>query len=311
MINPYIKCLKSEKAESGILYGQFLISGLNVGQGITIGNLLRRVLLGDLGGVCITAIRIPGIKDEFSIVAGVREDILEILLNLKGIILKGKKIDTQYGRLKIQGPAIITADLIQVPSNLEVINPNHYIATISTKQFLEMEFKFEYGTGYKLANHTFDDKFSDFLQIDAVFMPIQKVNFKIEQIYEDSNDINERLLIEIWTNGSITPIDAIKQAAEFISGFFISIVENKFPNERKNNNSESITILRDPYNNIAIEELQLSVRAYNCLKRAKINTIADLLDYSPEKLQELKNFGRKSADEVFIKLKNKLGIILK
>jgi DNA-directed RNA polymerase subunit alpha len=310
MINPYIKCLKSEKAESGILYGQFLISGLNVGQGITIGNLLRRVLLGDLGGVCITAIRIPGIKDEFSIVTGVREDILEILLNLKGIILKGEKIDTQYGRLKIQGPAIITADLIQVPSNLEVINPNHYIATISTKQFLEMEFKFEYGTGYKLANHTFDDKFSDFLQIDAVFMPIQKVNFKIEQVYEDSNNINERLLVEIWTNGSITPIDAIKQAAEFISGFFISIVENKFPNERKNNNSESITILRDPYNNIAIEELQLSVRAYNCLKRAKINTIADLLDYSPEKLQEL-NFGRKSADEVFIKLKNKLGIILK
>ena len=311
MINPYIKCLKSERAESGGLYGQFLISGLNIGQGITIGNLLRRVLLGDLGGICITAIRIPGIKDEFSIVAGVREDILEILLNLKGIILKGKKIDTQYGRLKIQGPAIITADLIQVPSNLEVINPNHYIATISTKQFLEMEFKFEYGTGYKLANHTFDDKFSDFLQIDAVFMPIQKVNFKIEQIYEDSNNINERLLIEIWTNGSITPIDAIKQAAEFISGFFISIVENKFPNERKNNSSESITILRDPYNNIAIEELQLSVRAYNCLKRAKINTIADLLDYSPEKLQELKNFGRKSADEVFIKLKNKLGIILK
>jgi DNA-directed RNA polymerase subunit alpha len=107
MINPYIKCLKSEKAESGILYGQFLISGLNVGQGITIGNLLRRVLLGDLGGVCITAIRIPGIKDEFSIVTGVREDILEILLNLKGIILKGEKIDTQYGRLKIQGQRLL------------------------------------------------------------------------------------------------------------------------------------------------------------------------------------------------------------
>ena len=311
MINPYIKCLKSERAESGGLYGQFLISGLNIGQGITIGNLLRRVLLGDLGGICITAIRIPGIKDEFSIVAGVREDILEILLNLKGVILKGKKIDTQYGRLKIQGPAIITADLIQVPSNLEVINPNHYIATISTKQFLEMEFKFEYGTGYKLANHTFDDKFSDFLQIDAVFMPIQKVNFKIEQVYEDSNNINERLLIEIWTNGSITPIDAIKQAAELISGFFISIVENKFPNERKNNNSESITILRDPYNNIAIEELQLSVRAYNCLKKAQINTVGDLLQYSPEKLQELKNFGRKSSIEVFSTLKNKLGIILR
>ena len=311
MINPYIKCLKSEKTESGILYGQFLINCLHVGQGITIGNLLRRVLLGDLGGTCITSIRIAGIKDEFSIISGVREDILEILLNLKGIILKSKKKDTQYGHLKIQGPAVITADLIQLPSSLELINPNHYIATISTNNFLEIEFKFEYGTGYKLADQKFDGRFNDFLQIDAIFMPVQKVNFKIEQIYENSNDISERLLIEIWTNGSITPGDAIKQAAIFVSEFFSSIIENKFSDEIDQHNDKLIAIPNNPYNNIAIEELQLSVRAYNCLKRARINTIGDLLDYSPEKLQELKNFGRKSADEVFIKLKNKLGIILK
>ena len=152
MSNPYIKCLKSERTESGVLYGQFLINCLQVGQGITIGNLLRRILLGDLGGTCITSIRIAGIKDEFSIISGVREDILEILLNLKGIVLKSQKQDTQYGRLKIQGPAVITADLIQLPSSLEIINPNHYIATISTNNFLEIEFKFEYGRGYRLAD---------------------------------------------------------------------------------------------------------------------------------------------------------------
>ncbi len=311
MINPYIKCLKSEKTESGILYGQFLINSLRSGQGITIGNLLRRVLLGDLGGTSITAIRIAGVRDEFSIITGVREDILEILLNLKGIVLKSKTLDTQYGRLKVQGPTVITANSIQLPPDLEIINPNHYIATISTTNFLEIEFKFEYGTGYKLAGQVFQDKSEEFLQMDSIFMPVQKVDFKIENIYDNDVEINERLVIDIWTNGSVTPEDAISEASQFIIDLFSSIIENKFTDEVKDQESEFLTIPKDPYTNIAIEELQLSVRAYNCLKRAQINTIGDLLEYSPEKLQELKNFGRKSADEVFMTLKNRLGIILK
>ena len=311
MLFPYIKCLKSEKTESGILYGQFLINSLRVGQGITIGNLLRRVLLSDLGGISITAIRIAGIKDEFSIIPGVREDILEILLNLKGIIFKSKKRNCEYGRLKIQGPAIITANLIDLPSNLQVVNPNHYIATLATSNFLEVELKIEYGIGYKLASQTFHDNSRDFLQIDAVFMPIQKVDFKIENVYENSDFITERLLIDVWTNGSITPNDAIWEASKFICKFFNSILENRLTNTLNNSTGEILSIPKDPYTNIAIEELQLSVRAYNCLKRAQINTIGDLLNYSPEKLQKLKNFGKKSADEVFMKLKNKLGIVLK
>jgi len=308
MINPYIKCLRSEKTESNLLYGQFLINSLRVGQGITFGNLLRRVLLNDLGGTSITAVRIAGIKDEFSLISGVREDILEILLNLKGIVLKSNNKDSQYGHLKIQGPAVITANLINLPLGLQIINPNHYIATISTNNFLEIEFKFDYGTGYKLANDTFYDKSENFLQIDTVFMPIQKVDFKIENVYENSNDITERLLIDIWTNGSITPKDAISEAAQFICEFFNSIMQDNFIDKIKND--DFVLNSKDQYTNIAIEELQLSVRAYNCLKRAQINTIGDLLNYSPEKLQELKNFGRKSADEVFLKLKNKLGIVL-
>jgi len=311
MINPYIKSLKSEKTESGVLYGQFLINSLGLGQGITIGNLLRRVLLGDIGGTSITAIRIAGVRDEFSVITGVREDVLEILLNVKGIILKSNKTYAQYGRLKVQGPAIVTADFIQLPPDLEIINPNHYIATISTSNFLEIEFKFEYGKGYKLASQTFQDKSGDFLQIDTIFMPVQKVDFKIENVYENSNDITERLIIDIWTNGSISPEDAIAEASQFIADLFNSILDNKFITEIKESDSQLLTIVKDPYTNIAIEELQLSVRAYNCLKRAQINTIGDLLEYSPEKLQELKNFGRKSADEVFMTLKNKLGIILK
>jgi DNA-directed RNA polymerase subunit alpha len=155
MNNISITCLKSEKIESGCCHGQFLINSLKPGQGITIGNQLRRVLLNDLGGVAISAVRIAGVSHEFSILPGVREDILEILLNLKGIVFKSKSQNPEFGRLKIQGPAVITADLIQLPSNLEIVNPNHYIMTISTSNILEIEFKFEYGTGYKLASQTF------------------------------------------------------------------------------------------------------------------------------------------------------------
>jgi DNA-directed RNA polymerase subunit alpha len=131
------------------------------------------VLLGDLGGIAISAVRIAGVTHEFSTIPGVREDILEILLNLKEL-LKNKTQDIEFGRLKVQGPSVITADLIQLPSNLEIVNPNHYIATISTSNILEIEFKFEYGTGYRLAAQTFLDEADNYLQLDTIFMPVQK-----------------------------------------------------------------------------------------------------------------------------------------
>jgi DNA-directed RNA polymerase subunit alpha len=306
-----IKCLKSEKIQSGASYGQFLINSLRPGQGITIGNQLRRVLLGDLGGIAISAVRIAGVRHEFSTIPGVREDILEILLNLKGIVLKSNTTDLEFGRLKVQGPTVITADLIQLPSNLEIINPNHYIATISTSNVLEIEFKFEYGTGYKLASQMFASESDNYLQLDTIFMPVQKVDFKIENVYDTTNNITERLFIDIWTNGSISPNEAIRSAAQIIIDLFTSLIQNKETTETNESETNTHSISIEPYTNIAIEELQLSVRAYNCLKKAQINTVGDLLQYSPEKLQELKNFGRKSADEVFSTLKNKLGIILK
>jgi len=311
MNNIFIKCLNSEKIQSGACHGQFLINQLKPGQGITIGNQLRRVLLGDLGGMAISAVRIAGVTHEFSTIPGVREDILEILLNLKGIVLKSKTKKTQFGRLKIQGPNVVTADSIQLPDDLEIINPNHYIATLSTSSILEIEFKFEYGTGYKLASQTFLEEDENYLQLDTIFMPVQKVDFKIENVYDSSNEILERLFLDIWTNGSISPIEALESASQIIIDLFAALIHNtdKIENNQEDVKNDSISI--EPYNNIAIEELQLSVRAYNCLKKAKINTVGDLLQYSPEKLQELKNFGRKSADEVFSTLKNKLGIILK
>jgi DNA-directed RNA polymerase subunit alpha len=307
----YIKCLKSEQIQSGACHGQFIINSLKTGQGITIGNQLRRVLLGDLGGIAISSVRIAGITHEFSTIPGVREDILEILLNLKGIVLKTKTKTTQFGRLKIQGPRVITAGLIQLPSDLEIINPNHYIATISTSNILEIELKFEYGTGYRLASQSFSEEDENYLQLDTIFMPVQKVDFKIENVYDTNNNISEKLLLDIWTNGSISPNDALQSAAQIIIDLFSLLISNKETTKSNHLNLKTQSISIEPYTNIAIEELQLSVRAYNCLKKAQINTVGDLLQYSPEKLQELKNFGRKSADEVFSTLKTKLGIILK
>lgn len=306
-----IKCLSSDTIESGACHGQFLINGLKTGQGITIGNQLRRVLLSDLGGVAITAVRIAGISHEFATIPGVREDILEILLNLKGIVLRSDTKLPQFGRLTIQGPAVVTADFIQLPSNLELINPNHYIMTISTANIIEIEFKFDYGVGYKLAAQTLFEEDENYLQLDTIFMPVQKVDFKIENVYDATNAIKERLFFDIWTNGSISPMDALKSAAQITIDLFTSLLENKDTKYHDSLPVKTKSINIEPYTNIAIEELQLSVRAYNCLKKAQINTVGDLLQYSPEKLQELKNFGRKSAAEVFSTLKDKLGIILK
>lgn len=319
MINLSLTCLKSKKLESGIYYAQFSIDSLKSGQGLTIGNQLRRVLLNDLGSIAISAVRISGINQEFSTLPGVREDILEILLNLKGVILKSKKNskNIQFGRLKIQGPTVLTADLIELPSDLKILNPNHYIGTISTSNIVEIEFKFEYGTGYRLANQSLSkNEFKNeenYLQIDAIFMPVQKVSFKVRHVFEtfENTSESERLILNIWTNGSILPEEAVKSAIQIIINLFNSLLNNKSKaqNQKAKNQTPSLTV--EPYTNIAIEELQLSVRAYNCLKKAKINTVGDLLAYSPQKLLELKNFGRKSADEVFSTLKNKLGIILK
>jgi DNA-directed RNA polymerase subunit alpha len=245
------------------MYGQFLIDSLSSGQGITIGNLLRRVLLGDLQGTAITGVRIAGVKDEFSLIPGVREDILEILLNLKGIILKSNVSTRQFGRLRLHGPAVITANAIQLPPEVEIVNPNHYIATISSSHILEIEFKIESGTKYRLANELFSDKFEDFIETDAIFMPVQKVDFKVENVYDNSNNIKERLFIDVWTNGSISPEDAISEASQYIVDFFQSIIENKTDPDINDLPNENLVTPLDPHTNIAIEELQLSVRPYN------------------------------------------------
>ena len=227
-----------------------------------------------------------------------------------GSIFKGKISEPVITRLRVQGPGIITAQDIDLPKNIELVDPSQYIASLGSRTSLEMEILIEPGYSYLVSEQVISRLPQGFLAVDAVFMPVRKVNFFVETSQNKAFSTIESLILEISTNGSITPQDAIFESSQLIINLFSELLENKVENQVNQDEVEIKEISNDTHMNISIEELQLSVRAYNCLKRAQINSISDLLKYSPEKLQEIKNFGQKSADEVFDALKNKLGITL-
>jgi DNA-directed RNA polymerase subunit alpha len=283
-----------------------VIEPLERGQGTTLGNALRRVLLSNLEGAAITAVRIAGVTHEFATVPGVREDVLDILLNMKKVVLKSYSSQPQIGRLLAQGPMTVTAEHFELPSDVEVVDPSQYIATLSPNSTLEMEFRIEKGKGYRSVDKGRDDSTAlDFMQIDSVFMPVRKVNYSVEDARVGDAMEKDRLIMEVWTNGSLTPQEALSQAASILVDLFNPLKEITIEPLDKEDDED-----KDPTNQIPIEELQLSVRAYNCLKRAQINSVADLLDYSQEDLLEIKNFGAKSAEEVVEALRQRLGITL-
>lgn len=301
-----VECIETTAGENRSLYSKFVFEPLERGQGITVGNALRRVLLSNLEGTAVTAVRIAGVSHEFMTVPGVKEDVLDILLNMKEIILKSHSSQPQIGRLRVEGPVQVTSAYFDLPSEVEIVHEDQYVATVAAGATLEMEFKVETGVGYRGIDRGRDDSGTlDFLQIDAIFMPVRKVNYLIEDARVGGSLEKDRLIMEIWTNGSLTPQDALSQAAAILVDLFTPLKDITIE-EMKNIFSEE----EDPHNQIPIEELQLSVRAYNCLKRAQINTVADLLDYTQEDLLEIKNFGAKSAEEVIEALQNRLGITL-
>lgn len=301
-----IECVESKTQKNQSQYSKFVLEPLERGQGTTVGNALRRVLLSNLEGAAVTAIRIAGVNHEFATIPGVREDVLEIILNMKEVVLKSHTHQPQIGRVVATGPATVTATQFDLPSEVEVVDPNRYIATLAEGARLEMEFRIEKGKGYRAIDRSKEDTGSlDFLQIDAVFMPVTKVNYSVEDARIDGSAARDRLILEIWTNGSFKPEEALSQAANLVVDLFnplkdltLEAIHEDYPEEE------------DPTSQIPIEELQLSVRAYNCLKRAQINSVADLLDYSQEDLLEIKNFGAKSAEEVIDALRKRLGITL-
>jgi DNA-directed RNA polymerase subunit alpha len=306
-----VQCLQSTEKTETELYSKYYIGPFIKGQSTTIGNTLRRVLLSSLQGLAIVGARINDINHEFSTIPHVKEDVIDILLNLKQIVFKGNINEPTLARLKVKGPGIITAQDIELPPNVKLIDPRQYIATITAKGDVEMEFLITRGQNY-LKNTLESIIPSGFLSVDAVFMPVKKVNFFVETAQTGNSSELESLILEIWTNGSLTPAEALSTSAE--------VLGNSFELLKITNTTSTLAINKEIYqaednpeqlDTIFIEELELSVRAYNCLKRANIHTVSDLMKYSANDLLEFKNFGQKSADEVCESLKKRFDMDLR
>lgn len=294
--------IESHSNQLGEQTTQFRLSALAIGQALTIGNTLRRVLLTELQGTAITGVRLNGVNSEFATITGVREDVLELLLNLKQIKFKGLLTKPLFTRVEIHGPKLVSANCFILPDELSVLNSKQYIATISENVCLGFELKIESGCGYHIIDENLEQSSVDFLNIDSVFTPVKNVNYQVKDSYQLDEKLTENLDLLITTNGSITPNEALNEATAILETLFGSI------------GIDESTVLVEPKKevnlNILIEELQLSVRAYNCLKRVHIETIADLIQYSVKELKEIKNFGQKSANEVIAKLQDRFDIYL-
>ncbi len=283
--------------------GLFLIGPLERGQATTLGNSLRRVLMGGLEGSAVTAVRISGVNHEYATIPGVREDVLDILLNCKQLSVNSRSPELEIGRLVVNGPAEVKARDVQFSSQVQVVDGDRPIATVHSGHSLELELHVERGVGYRpVDRHNEETTAIDLLHIDAVFMPIKKVNFNIDETaVAEGGSTRERLKMERVTDGSMSPDDALAEAANQLIELFqplatVTMVE-EIPQEPEPSAEAQIPL----------EELNLSVRAYNCLKRAQVNSVSDLMGFSYEDLLEIKNFGSKSADEV-IEALERIGI---
>lgn len=300
-----IKCLENKTNSDGSLYGRFLLEPFDRGFGTTIGNSLRRILLSSIPGSAVNAVRIEGISHEFSAIPGVVEDVIDVVLNLKGLVVKSFSDQPQTLRVSAKGPMTLFAKDIQVPADVQIINPDWKIATLAEDGKLEMEISVENGVGYVPADKQKTQRPIDAIPIDAVFMPIRKVSYSIEPGRTSEGVDYDSLYIDIWSNGIIEPTVALGQAASKLiekmasiaqfSGESISIPSITEPPKK-------VEEVVDQRKTLSIEELELSVRAYNCLKRANINSLGELLSLSYNELMNIKNFGRKSADEVLERL---------
>ena len=291
--------VSNDRSQTGV----FLIGPLERGQATTLGNSLRRVLMGGLEGSAVTAVRIAGVNHEYATIPGVREDVLDILLNCKQISVDSRSQELEIGRLVVTGPADVKAKDIQFSSQVEVVDGDRPIATVQEGHNLELEIHVERGVGYRPVDRKNEETSAiDLLQIDAVFMPINRVNFTIDETaVAEVGSTRERLKMELVTDGSTSPDDALAEAANQLIELFqplatVSMVE-EIPEEPEPAAEAQIPL----------EELNLSVRAYNCLKRAQVNSVSDLMGFSYEDLLEIKNFGSKSADEV-IEALERIGI---
>ncbi|MBQ3102477.1 DNA-directed RNA polymerase subunit alpha [bacterium] len=301
-----IKNTSTTAGSDGAQYGKFVIEPLDRGFGATIGNSLRRVLLSSLEGAAVTSVRIEGITHEFVSIPGVVEDVVDIMLNLKGLVFKVESNDVHHLRLDaVKAGPVLGSDLV-LPAGVKIVNPDHVICNLAEGGSIHADLVVETGKGYITQDITKEQRNGvpiDMLPIDAAFMPIKRVSYSVEPARVGDVLDYDKLTIEIWSNGSIDVNVALSKAATLLIEHFMqiaSITGKPQIAEPVIEVVEEAPVEAEP--SFTIEDLELSVRAYNCLKRASINSMAELLKKSEHDLLNIKNFGKKSSDEVIEKL---------
>lgn len=284
-------------------YGRFVVEPLERGFGHTLGNALRRSLLSNLPGAAVTSVRIDGVQHEFSTIPGVKEDVTEIILNLKELALILHADVEKQVEIIAEGPGVVTAADIRVDSEVEVVNPDLHIATLSEGTKLHMTLNIERGYGYVSAERSkpAEQKVIGMIPIDAIYTPLRKVNYTVEDTRVGQITDYDKLVLEVWTNGAVTPEEAIGMAAKILVnqlGIFTRLTDQPVIHHEE----ETETGLTGKVAELTIDELDLSVRAFNCLKRAGINTMAELVQKNQEDMMKVRNLGKKSLEEVEQKL---------
>ena len=286
-------------------YGKFVIEPLERGYGTTLGNSLRRVLLSSLPGVAVTSVKIDGILHEFSTIEGVKEDVTEIILNIKGLIAKINGDGPKVVYIEAEGPCEVTAGSIKCDSEVEILEPEMHIATLGEGAKLYMEITLDKGRGYVSAelNKQLMTPVIGVIPVDSIYTPVNKVNYTVENTRVGQITDFNKLTLEVWTNGTISAKEAVSLAAKILMehlDLFVDLSGDTYAGNQIMVKKEDDK--KDGLLEMTIEELDLSVRSFNCLKRAGINTVGDLINKSEEDMMKVRNLGRKSLEEVINKL---------
>ena len=297
---PQIECIETP---GDVTYGKYVVEPLERGYGTTLGNALRRILLSSLPGTAATSIKIAGIQHEFSTIPGVKEDVTDIVLNVKGIVAKihGEGMKTVY--IEAVGPCEVTAGDIKIDGEVEVLNPDLHIATLGEGATLNMEITMNHGRGYVSADRNKTPQtVIGVIPVDSIYTPVHKVNYTVENTRVGNMTDFDKLTLEVWTDGTITARDAVSLAAKILCDHFALFTDLSETVGRSSTVVEKTETQRDKVLELTIEELDLSVRSFNCLKRANINTVADLISKTEYDMMKVRNLGRKSLEEVINKL---------
>ena len=297
---PQIECTE---APEDATYGKYVVEPLERGYGTTLGNALRRIMLSSLPGTAATSIKIQGVQHEFSTIPGVKEDVTEIVLNIKGLLTKLYAEGTKTVYIEAVGPCEVTAGDIKLDGEVEILNPEMHIATLDSGATLNMEITLSHGRGYVPADRNKSAQtVIGVIPVDSIYTPVYKVNYTVAPTRVGASSDFDKLTLEVWTDGTISARDAVSLGAKILCDHFTLFTDLSESVGNKPTVVERETAQRDKVLEMTIEELDLSVRSFNCLKRANINTVEDLISKTEDEMMKVRNLGRKSLEEVIHKL---------